>query len=104
MGWNWDHDRTGYDGDRGGRSYSSHAELGEELRRVVDGQEWTYLAVLFNRGSGDRFRVPPAMAGRIADALTNAAPLVTPAWAGPVRDLAAAARSAHGAGAVWHWS
>jgi len=103
MGWTWDHDRHGYDG-WGGRSYTSHSELGDELRRLAGRSDWAALAPLFDRGTGDPHDVPNQQAGRIADALTNLAPLVAPTWTQAVRELAAAARSAHRAGAVWHWS
>ncbi|MGC0317292.1 hypothetical protein [Kitasatospora acidiphila] len=103
MGWTWDHDRTGYEG-RGGRSYTSHSELGDELRRTAGRADWAAIAPLFNRGTGDPFTVPPTQAGRIADALTALAPLVSSTWTAPVRELAAAARAAHRAGAVWQWS
>ncbi|WP_327069271.1 DUF7739 domain-containing protein [Kitasatospora sp. NBC_01302] len=102
MGWIWDHDRAGYDG-WGGHSYTSHAEFGNELSRIAGRQDWAALSILFDRHTGDPFDVPNQQAGRIAEALTALAPHMTPAWAPRTREIAAAARAAHRAGAVWHW-
>lgn len=105
MGWTWNHAPagTGHDG-HGDRSYTAHGELGDELRGLADRTQWVALAVLFGRVSGDPFDVLPEHAGRIAEALTQLAPFVSGTWTAPVRQLAAAARGAHRAGAVWHWS
>lgn len=99
MGWTWDHTKT-----RDSRSYTSHEELGAELRRVAPRQDWAAVQPLFGRGSGDQFDVQPGDAARMATALAALAELVSPTWTLAVRDLAACAREAGRTNSLWHWS
>lgn len=99
MGWSWDHNQTG-----GTRSYGTHAELGEHLCRIATRREWEAISLLFNRGGGDPFDVPPEQARRMGEAFKTLAPLADRSWRPACYELGAAAAEAGRTNSVWHWS
>jgi hypothetical protein len=99
MGWSWPSRHT-----TGTRSYGAHAELGDHLRKIAPRQDWQAISVLFNRGAGDPFELPPHQAADIARAFTALAPLASPTWARACYDLAASAGEAARNNSTWSWT
>jgi hypothetical protein len=104
MGWNVSHGSNANGEER--RSYTTITNLAQHLAHVLPAGEWSEMAVVFKRGSGDPFTLPPRQAARCADLLDKAAAhvLMPPDWAELASTLAVAARRASSAGQVWKWS
>lgn len=88
------------------RSYSGMAEFGQQLAHILPGAEWRTVAVIFNRGSGDPFSIPPKEAARMATVLRKAGNhrLMSRDWAPTAHELADAADRAAVARQPWEWS
>ena len=97
MGWTMSH-------GAGRRSYTSHEDLGRELSKVTDPQQWATVAVLFSRRDSNPFPVTPADAAAMAAVFEAVDPLVPQDWRPWCQCLAAAARRAHAARETWRWS
>lgn len=102
MGWTISHGNAAHTR----RSYTSIAQLGEQLVHVLPGSDWRVLAPLFARRSEAWMTVSHRDAGRMARALRAAADhRKMPAdWADLARELADAAQRAADARQSWEWS
>lgn len=88
------------------RSYTSIAQLGDQLAHVLPGRDWRVLAPRFARRSEAWITVSHRDAGGMARALRAAADhRKMPAdWARLARELADAAQKAANARQAWEWS
>jgi hypothetical protein len=103
MGWTISHGSNKYGEES--CSYGWVGTIADYAERVLAAEEWTELAVVFRRPSGDPFTVSPQQAARCAELLDKAAAKwrVPRAVAKDTRLFAAAARRASDAGQRWRW-
>lgn len=87
------------------RSYTTMANLGQQLAHVLSARDWRTLKPLFARRSGDPFTISPRDAGRMAGVLHSAArsQLLPADWSLTAVELADSAQSAAAARQPWEW-
>ncbi|MFF5445464.1 hypothetical protein [Streptomyces sp. NPDC012888] len=101
MGWYISHGGT-----RHGYSYSGVAELRDKLQKAAPA-EWSALAAVLKRPSGDPFELDPVEAERVGHALHRAADRLhvwDRNWTRMARQIADSALLAARLGEPWMWS
>lgn len=99
MGWYISHGGTKH-----GYSYSSVADLGDELWALARWTEWRRIKVIFNRRSGDPFDISPTSAVQIGEALLKVADRLDAEWAQMARQIGNSAIRAASRREPWRWS